>query len=632
MRTPHYWKRAGARSAPSEIIVFDCETHYGRETLQGMTEHHTLRLGVALAYRLDKGKRTRQQRITFRTVEEFWVFLRSRLNKQRPVWLFAHNIAYDLGVVGGWRFLAGGEFKVKKLAVSGQLFYVKCEVNGCGLVLCDTCNFYHCSLAQLGKSLNFNKWEMPDYLASEDTWEKYCTRDVEVTAAAVDALIEFIRSQMLGPFQCSIAGLAFSAYRSRFMKDKILVHNTKSVLEMERNAYYGGIVDTAFVGTVPTDVVYELDVCSMYPSVCMNPLPVKKVDSGVRVSSKRLCELTKKYMVIADVELETHTDTYPVRCRVGTYFPHGRYRTSLAHPELCEALRKGHVKWVYQAAWYTHAPIFADYMKHFTTQKIAFHKSEQPAFESLCKYYANSLYGKTGQLSPTWREWCEESLQQLCINLGYPPNTLDHHADKTPDIEAVDEYYEFREINTTVPLRHDYGILELKIGESESRDSCPAIAACVTSYARVMLREYQRVAGYHHWFYSDTDSVWVDREGLENLTDAGCVCPDQLGKLAVKGEHRNFTVYGPKDYASDRVRRLKGVRASAVQNSTGGWEQLQFPSALTQIRDGSHCVVRVRHITKKLKREITRCRVNDDGFTVPLVFPRDNPDMRKKRK
>lgn len=628
MRNCHYWKLAGAKMAPSEIVVFDCETWHADRAAVAGGEFHTLRLGCALAYRLVNGKRTRIQRLTFRVAEAFWDLVWSRTSKQRPVWVFAHNAAYDLGVVGGWKVITGSGMSVEKAAVSGQILYIKCVKHKCGLVFCDTLNYYRCSLRELGKGVGIPKGEMPSQDAPDSDWEAYCRNDVDVTAAGIDALIAFNRKEELGPWQPSIAGLAFSGFRARFMKEKVLVHNYRAALACERESYYGGVVDCPRIGRISAAPIYELDVCSMYPSVCREPVPTVYVDHSFRVGPQVMAKLAQKYMLCGRVTVETYDYPYPVRGKQGTYYPLGRYETCLAHPELLHALHHGHIKWIHFLAWYRYSPIFREYMEHFVSKKSEYRQSGNEAFATICKYFANSLYGKTGQLTPQWQQWGGEALTTLEERYGLAEGTLTDRYMKPPDLYELEEHVRLPEIPEPLEVRDYYGCVEVKTGDSESRDSCPVIAATITSRARMLLREYQRIATSGHWFYCDTDSIWTDETGYTNLVNAGCVEDESLGKLSLKKKHDWLDVWGPKDYETNLVKRLKGIRAGTKPDDKGGWTQLHFPSAAQQIRTGKDGGVFVASVTKHLNRKLTKCVQLPDGTTRPLVFPTENPELK----
>lgn len=630
MRHGHYWKQAGAKVAPANIVCFDTETWHGDKAECDGGEFHTLRLGCALAYRLERGKRTRTARVTFTRPADFFRFVSGRLDRRRPLWVFAHNASYDAGIVGLWEWLRANNVLVEKPAISGTLFYLRCLYKGCVLVFADTCNYYHCSLAELGRSVGIPKGAMPNQDAPDSEWETYCRRDVEVTAAGIDALIAFNRKERLGPWQPSIAGLAFSGYRARFMEHKILVHDNKPCLQLERGCYYGGLVETPRIGAVPDCPVYELDVCSMYPSMCQFDLPYYLEHYSERVGPQLVAKLRREYMLAAEVTIESLDTTYPKRLKTGTYYPLGRYVTCLAHPELCHAIDNGHVKWFHRVAWYRKEPVAREYMTHFVNRKVEFKEGKNKAFETLAKYYANSLYGKWGQLTPNWQEYGAAALATLEEKYGLPDGTLQEKYPVAPVLTSPESTRRFDEIGEPIPLRDYYGVTEIKVGESESRDSCPIMAATVTSYARVLLRGYQKTAGAGNWYYCDTDSIWVNTAGFQRLLASGAIRDNTLGKLSLKKIHWGLTVYGPKDYECDTARRLKGIRASAKPDGKGGWVQLHFPGAAAQIRLERKGGVFVARALKHLRRELTKCVLLPTGETRPLVFPVENPEAKQK--
>lgn len=645
MRSPHYIKKAGRASAPNEIIVVDTETWHGDLARVAGGELHKLRLGCALGYRLERGRRTRSERFTFTESHEFWDFVKERLNPRKTLWCFAHNAGYDLGVLGGWKIITSPEYEIATIAVGQQLLWIKGYWYGQALNFCDTGNYYHCSLESVGKAVGRPKMEMPPQSAPDRVWEEYCQNDVDVTADGLDMLIRFVRENELGPWAPSIAGLAFSAYRGRFMSRKILCHDYRDVISMERESYCGGVVDTHFVGRSPTSPVHEVDVCSMYPAMCLRPVPYKFVNHAYAPRMERVDYFRDRYMMTAKVTVKTYDYAYPVKTNKGTIYPHGEYVTTLAHPELMLAHDRGHIRKIHHLAWYESGTVLESYMRFFASKKIDYKAAGNDAFSTIAKYYANSLYGKFGQMSPGWERWGEDALRKLEEKHGLKPGALEYTYDRPPELESHEEEWHCIPHGVRARVRDYWGFVEVQTGKHESRDSVPAIAATITSYARVYLRECQEIAGDHDWFYSDTDSLWVSAAGLDRLTDAGKIAPGTLGALEHKGTHEYIIVHGPKDYETPTSVKLKGIKLSKtprcdpgqeavpvplggrtlyfIRTVDGKYVQTQFASAGVQIKTPSQVGVSVRYIEKKLSREITKCRVTKSGWTVPWDWQAD---------
>lgn len=625
MRPPHYWKKSGPAAAPSNIMVLDTETWHGDRAICAGGEYHTLRLGCYFAYRLEGGRRTRISRDTFRNSGDCWTAIESRLDSRRPLWIFAHNMPYDFGVIEGWSRITSDDWTTERAAITSTMFYLKGSYKGLPIVLCDTINYYKCSLESIGKAVGRPKMTMPSQDESDEVWERYCMNDVDVTADGVDALIRFVRDNNLGPWQPTVAGLAFSAYKCRYLYPKVLVHDYEPVLQDERSAYYGGVVDTPRIGTVIKGPIYEMDVASMYPYCCLLDMPYQYVGTRRNPGRNQLYAYLDQYMCVAKVHLRTTTNTYPCRVAGRTYYPTGEYTTTLADPELRESVTNGDVESVDVVHLYNAAAIFHDYMTAFGDMKVKYDREGNDAFRTLCKYYMNSLYGKTGQMTPHWAEWGMESLRYLEKTHDLQPGTLAYLYGIPPSLYEPEEEYQIPEIGESVKVRDLYGVVEIQIGEYESRDSCPAIAATVTSAARCLLRRYQRIAGWGNWYYTDTDSLWCNAEGKKRLEERGCVSDGDIGKLVCKDPHDRMLIYGPKDYETDRIRRMKGIRSKAKQVGPSTFMQLQFPSALSQLKAGTKGGVFVKHVTKELRRSVDRVRLLRGGHTRPLRFPQEAP-------
>ena len=70
------------------------------------------------------------------------------------------------------------------------------------------------------------------------------------------------------------------------------------------------------------------------------------------------------------------------------------------------------------------------------------------------------------------------------------------------------------ELRTKATERNSVNVNTKELLAYESiQESFPAIASAVTSYARAYLYNLIQIAGYHHCYYSDTDSLIVDKQG-----------------------------------------------------------------------------------------------------------------------
>ncbi|GAI33087.1 unnamed protein product, partial [marine sediment metagenome] len=170
--------------------------------------------------------------------------------------------------------IARGDWGVPFWAISSTNFILRIKRKWQQIQFLDSMGFIGASIAALGNTLGIPKLPMPPQIASDSLWEEYCQRDVLVMKSGVEAFIKFVKDNDLGKFSYTIAGQSLQAYRHRFLTCNIWIHRYPDVMEAERRAYHGGRTEAFFLGEVPADKIYYLDINSMYPSVMVDrPYP-----------------------------------------------------------------------------------------------------------------------------------------------------------------------------------------------------------------------------------------------------------------------------------------------------------------------------------------------------------------------
>jgi hypothetical protein len=286
---------------------------------------------------------------------------------------------------------------------------------------------------------------------------------------------------------------------------------------------------------------------------------------------------------------------FPYTFQGHTCYPLGVFDTTLTTPELIHALRSGWVEAVYEAAWYTQASLFAEFIQHFTALRRKYQREDNAGFAEICKLLINSLYGKFGQQGLKIEPVGEVDYSQCWASLVVNAQT----GEVSRRFALAGQLYE-----------------ERKTGESYN--SSPAIAAHVTAYARLYLARLVSQVPTRHVFYVDTDSLIVDEIGKVSL--AHLIHPTQLGKLKVEHTSPWIEINAPKDYAMEDRRRMKGIREDAVELDAGIFEQDQWVRLNGMLRVGDLDGFTVKRITKHLKRQIHSGVVTEGGWIVPFVF------------
>ena len=201
----------------------------------------------------------------------------------------------------------------------------------------------------------------------------------------------------LGNWKWTAPGLAWSAFRHKFMDHDIVFHDEMDVRAHERSAYFGGQLEAYRLGSIE-EKVFQYDVVSLYPSVMagnLYPIRLKEYDISRPVST--VPPAIDPASSIAQVRIETPYDSFPVRTASGVFYANGNGIVTLAGPELCYAIERGYVKEWGSFASYEMAPIFDRYVAFFYELKELYASEGKEIQRNFVKLLLNSLYGKFAQ-------------------------------------------------------------------------------------------------------------------------------------------------------------------------------------------------------------------------------------------
>ena len=592
MRHAHYIKHNRGSGTPQHCIFFDTETT--GMVIDETTIEATLSFGWACyVRRLTGGKWSNPKWTRFEDADAFWSFVHQWTRKKRRLYLFAHNLAFDLTQTKGFRYLSTNGWECTSRIIAPKILNLTYRKDGASIRLVDTYNYYPMALKALGDMVGLEKYDFPNDQDGPEDWDTYCRRDVEIMVAAMQLWWKRVTEWELGNFAVTLASQCMNAYRHRFMKQPIFIDSNERAAALGRRAYMGGRTEAFHIGRIPTKV-YCLDINSMYPYIMAHhAVPYRLATTTTRVTPEELPALMSHYDVVADVDVEVTEPCLPIRLEGRTTWPVGRFTAALTTPELSYALERGMIQGVKYAALYHRAVIFKDYVEFFYEERLKAREQGDKATEGIVKLFLNSLYGKFGQNGQKWTAVGESE-------------TMDVRYWDYYDADAK-ELYKYREFA---------GLVERLEEEAESRDSFPAIAAHITAYARLHLWTLMQAAGLDNVFYTDTDSLMVNRAGYEAL-DA-YINSQLLGALKVEWTSEDVVIHGLKDYEVDGKLKAKGVRRDAEHTAPGVFTQEQFRGIEGMIRDGDLDRILIRRVSKRLTRRYQKGVVSDSGRVFPL--------------
>lgn len=617
MRTPHWLSDNRKGEIPVRCVFFDTET-LSEKTPDHNTVEAKFWFGFGAYIRRKTGMNwTKPEWIKFYDPNQFWDWATSKSMPKTRLYIFAHNVGFDASVSKGFGYMIANGWKPEHPVLDDPPTIITYHKEGPKgrqtVVILDTLNYFRIPLAVLGKSVGVHKLEMPSPSASIKAWDTYCKQDVLVLVKAFLFFAKFIYDEDLGNFAKTLPSQAMAAFKHRFKPEcGIYFDDNEEALQLSRDAYHGGRVEMFRKGHLPFKVSC-LDINSMYPAVMSEEAyPMKLVSVVNNVDKEELNSILQTYGVVAEVRLNTNDPMYAVQFRGKLVFPVGEFETVLTTPELKRAIQRGHLVSVGKIAIYEMFPIFRTYVDFFWKVRKQAKKDGNQAVDYMSKLFLNSLYGKFGQTGRIFEDVKE----------------IESDAVKRWTIWDADEARKRT-------FRVFYGLLQEESIEGESKDSLPAIAAHVTAYGRMYLWDLIETAGRENVFYCDTDSVFVNDVGAENLS--GFLDDEKLGALKVEWESDEVTIRGNKDYRRGKLEKIKGIRANAFKIMWVGeahretfvpvddmdvhtYRQVRFQGLISKIRTGGLDSQFISMVTKVYKRKYLKGVVDADGFIVPFSF------------
>lgn len=593
-RKPHALKPVKTLAMPRRIVFVDTETK-PKELPDGRIQQ-IFKLGVSCYYCKKHGRHLEKtQWQDFRSTSKFWDFVFECCQSKTKLWVIARSLTFDFTVLKGWKHLREAGYKLKFFHCKGSTVIISVRKKGKSILFVDSLNWFRETLAQTGERIGLAKLSIDFKTCSDSELLTYCYRDVEIELENFKGFIRFLEGNAVSRLCYTIGSTAMSAYLLSHYHEKIYIHNNKEAIDLERASYRGGRVECFYIGDKTDDDSYVLDINSQYPYVMSaNLYPVKYEKILHTITQDNLRESLIDKAAVARVLINTNEPVYAVR-RERTIFPIGRFWVTLTTPELKYALKHNHIEQIERCVIYEQCDIFSSYVKRFYALREDFKSAGVGQYEQICKLLLNSLYGKFGQKAESWTK------------IGNCPDEPDR-------VELLFVEGEHR----TRQIRYLLGEIFELTGYEECFNSFPAISSHVTAYARLYLWELIKQAGIGHVFYCDTDSLIVDKVGLDNLENK--MNPSDLGMLKLEEVTECLNIRGLKDYTTGEKNVIKGIRKNAEKLRENVYSQESWPSFRGTLRDGDANIYTIKTVVKYLNREYTKGTVSTNGQVTPFVL------------
>ncbi len=581
-------------SIPKKIIVLDTETSQHQEDDKTI---HTLKLGWMCVLRKRDGQKTyTEEWIKFNNCEEICLDLNNMFKGKSSFFIVGHNIFFDLQVMQFFYWMPKFGWKLRFYYEKGMTYAMILKRDQTSLKIISTTNFFATSLKEMGKIVGKEKIEIAFENCTDDELSIYCKNDVEITKRIFLKYVEFVIINDLGKFSITRASQAMHAFRHKFMIEKITIHDDEEAMAHERKAYMGGRNEAYRVGQLRDDRYVTLDINSMYPYVMQyNEMPTRLVDAQNCFDIIDLRHMFEKYCMIAEVKLKTNEPAYAKRMNGKIIFPIGTFNTYLCTTGLFYAWNNNHLIEIKRIQFYDKKIIFNKYIEHFWMLRKKYKEDKNKIFETCCKLFMNSLYGKFGQRTISEQIEIKDNPEMYYRVTNY------FQEDKHFEIETG--------LMNTIITNGD---------EEMNKEAMVSIPAHITEDARFLLWSIIKSVGIKNVLYCDTDSIKIRAKHIDRLSYI--IDEKTLGTLKIETISKSLIIFGCKDYADDYFIKHKGIPLKARLLSPNVFEYDTWLSQNAHLRAKENRIFVVKKSIKELKRHYDKGNVDEFGNVTPLIL------------
>jgi len=610
-----YLRRNDRVWTPPCVITFDTETmRHERES----GEDQTLRLWCA---RLDDRRSSGRMPIAQlkgqgHTGAELCALITSWVKRRENTWLYAHNLGYDLITSQLIEYMAADGWLVNHCSTVPEYIFLTLARGRHRITLTDLHHLIPKRLADIGAMLGNNKGRMPKDADPDSHWFAYCAQDVDIAAEALLLLMAHWDDYALGNWKLSGAACGFGAMRHSLPPKSITLIDDPAASALERAAIYGGRRYCWRHGEQPPGRYSELDFTAAHATTAASyPMPAKRGPKFATIDPGHPAIDGKFAIVIAECEIQTDVPRFP--CRIGgrVWYPVGRFRTTLASPDIAWARDSGCLVSIGAGQFHYTSKVMQSFFRRVLDIGAPGNTAYHPLVSALWKHWGRAVVGKFAQR-------------------GYqvtPTNMLTDRAwyyERATDYETGAEYW----------LVHYAGRIHKAIPHGDGAQAYPAVLALIESYERVALGRAAEQLGPQVAVQCDTDGIWADVGALERGVPTGlgfdlqdvareariqlamdCIAQVALPQI-VREKHsvQRIAVFGPQNYDAGAYSKQSGRPTRLTEVSPGIWAGDIFPAVAYQMANSSPGVFKTEQVTWTRPANVIPGWVMSDGTVRPV--------------
>lgn len=558
----HYLRPNEAVWTPPAVVSFDTETV---AELDGDSEILTLRCWVARVTdrRGQNGREAIRDRAYGTTAEQ----LAEQINGwsvRRPVlWCYAHNLGFDLTTTQLPLQLSALGWEVTDAAIDGRSPWVRLKKGYKRLALCDSHSVLPKPLAEIGEAVGQVKPPLPAEDDSPEAWRYRCESDCEILESALLGLMAWWDSEQLGRWTITGGGCGWNAFRHKPSPWRIVVDPDDDGLALDRSAIYGGRRQVWRYGDLPPGDYVEADLAQAYATVAATlPLPWRRGRRFDQLPVDSWLIGPDRWGMVAECEIETDVPRWPVKLGGRVWYPVGRFRTTLAGPEIAEARALGCLRAVGAGQVHQLGMAMQPWARWLLDcQDPA--RADVPAVARIaCKHWGRAVIGK----------WAQRHYSRLMLG----PSPVDGWGREA----GWDRGSGVR--GSMVDMA---GKRWWCAADDDGDNAYPAILAYVESYVRVRLGRVIDACQQRRLVQCDTDGLLLAGLPVRQLARLDAAANPLT--LRVKRTYSQVRMLGPQHYTAGGERHYSGVSKQAEPGADGKLHAHTWPGLAWQMAHGS---------------------------------------------
>lgn len=538
---PHYLRTNLQTRLPRRHVFFDTEATV---TYSGGVQLQEWRCGVARFRDADTRRpEPRTYETDYLSPEDLWRDISDFTRQGCRTILWAHNLAYDLRISRAFVALPALGWSLRAIVLDGMACWARFQRGKASLVCTDLSSWVPVPLARISSDVNIPRYPLPTDASDLAGLLKRCRGDVAVLACAVLEILDWIEREDLGNWQITGSAQAWSCFRHRFLKDKLLVHNDARVRDTERRAIWAGRTETWRHGVYNGGGFAEFDLETAYARIARDcSLPLQYVGVVPRVSQRHFEEWRQSRCLLSECTVTTDTPVVPTQHDGRIVWPVGTFRTVLWDTEAGAAIQRGAKVRFYRTAVYTRAPVLREWATWILASLAPDNLELSQLQRRVLKVWSRSLIGRFSLRYRSWSPMGESTESDLYLS----------------------KLTGKREAKAAAIMQVGRDLLELGALE-DHENALPQITGYITAECRVRMLDLIDTAGEQNVYYMDTDSLIVNGAGARRLRLR--IARDGAYGLREKAAISRLELSGPRNLTVDEQPRIAGVPRRAERLS-----------------------------------------------------------------